>query len=345
MWRVFLAVVGSCFAAQAASGQDASKRPDPTGIARTIRSCIQSKWSEPAANYTVKVRLQLDRAGRLTAPIEIMNPSQEALARKAEQSAIRAIKACEPYELPPEHYSAWKVLILTLEPRPAAVADTKQVCSGLEDPEERLKSCARVIRGDPRAAWAYNERAWAYFKMGNAAQGLPDVEKSLELDPNLARALDTRAHIFEALGRREEAVADFRRALSVAEADTALKISSRAGLKRLGIPLPPDASVDGVADPSRQADITQSPENEEFGRNVKLALRGTMPKVYRNARVTVRLLLDEKGKLQEVRVVKNEGDAEMPRMVLDAVRRTTFPIPPKGATVGDRTFTVNYVYH
>ena len=217
MWRIFLAVVGSCLAVQAASGQDATKKPDPTWIARTIRACIQSKWSEPAAKYTVKVRLQLDRDGRLTAPIEIMNPSQQALARKAEQSAIRAIKACEPYELPPEHYSAWKVLILTLEPRPAAVADAKQVCSGLEDPEQRLKSCARIIRDDPRAAWAYNERAWAYFRMGKAAQGLPDVEKSLELDPNFARALDTRGHIFETLGRREEAAADFRRALSMAD--------------------------------------------------------------------------------------------------------------------------------
>jgi periplasmic protein TonB len=60
--------------------------------------------------------------------------------------------------------------------------------------------------------------------------------------------------------------------------------------------------------------------------------------------VTIRLLLDDEGKLQELRVIKNEGDAEMQRMVLDAARRPRFPIPPKGATIIDRTFVVNYVH-
>jgi Tetratricopeptide repeat len=62
---------------------------------------------------------------------------------------------------------------------------------------------------------AYNNRAWAYFNAGKAAQGLPDAERSLQLLPNNAHLLDTRGHIFEALGRREEAITDFRRALSI----------------------------------------------------------------------------------------------------------------------------------
>jgi tetratricopeptide (TPR) repeat protein len=44
------------------------------------------------------------------------------------------------------------------------------------------------------------------------------------------RALDTRGHIFEALGRREEAIADFRRALAKAP-DLQ---GSKDALKRLG---------------------------------------------------------------------------------------------------------------
>ena len=62
-------------------------------------------------------------------------------------------------------------------------------------------------------AWA--SRALAYLKAGKAAQALPDAERSLQLRPNHADTLDTRGHIFEALGRREEAIADFRRALSM----------------------------------------------------------------------------------------------------------------------------------
>ena len=73
-------------------------------------------------------------------------------------------------------------------------------------------------------------RAWVDFKAGRAAEGLADAEASLKLKPNAAQALDTRGHILEALGRREEAIADFRRALAIEP-----RLSgSRDGLKRLG---------------------------------------------------------------------------------------------------------------
>jgi tetratricopeptide (TPR) repeat protein len=81
------------------------------------------------------------------------------------------------------------------------------------------------------SAWAYNARAWAYFKAGKAVQGLPDAEKSLELRPNDAETLDTRGSIFETLGRKEEAIADFRKALRI---NSNLE-SSKEGLKRLGV--------------------------------------------------------------------------------------------------------------
>ncbi|MGO9486580.1 MAG: tetratricopeptide repeat protein [Rhodomicrobium sp.] len=87
------------------------------------------------------------------------------------------------------------------------------------------------MRLEPKNADAYNGRAWAYFKAGKAAQGLPDAEKSLELRPNDPGTLDTRGSIFEALGRREEAIGDFRRALS----KDPTKQSSKDGLKRLGV--------------------------------------------------------------------------------------------------------------
>jgi len=59
---------------------------------------------------------------------------------------------------------------------------------------------------------------------------LADADAALKLKPDAAPALDTRAHILEALGRREEAIADFRRALAIEP-----RLSgSREGLKRLG---------------------------------------------------------------------------------------------------------------
>jgi len=50
------------------------------------------------------------------------------------------------------------------------------------------------------------------------------------LEPDYAAALDTRGHIFEALGKREEAIADFRRAVA---SDPSME-GSRDALKRLG---------------------------------------------------------------------------------------------------------------
>jgi Tfp pilus assembly protein PilF len=64
---------------------------------------------------------------------------------------------------------------------------------------------------------------------------LADVEKSLELDPNNVYALDTRGNIYEALGRRDEAIADFRRALSVGADNPDVQTRGKEALKRLGV--------------------------------------------------------------------------------------------------------------
>jgi tetratricopeptide (TPR) repeat protein len=68
-----------------------------------------------------------------------------------------------------------------------------------------------------------------YAKAGRAAQGLADVEHALKLAPDEAQVFDARGHIFEALGRRDEAIADFRRALEI---EPFLR-SSQDALKRL----------------------------------------------------------------------------------------------------------------
>ena len=63
------------------------------------------------------------------------------------------------------------------------------------------------------------------------AFGLPDAEKAVSLQPKQAAFLETRAEIYEKLGRRADAIADYRAALAV---DTSLKLADD-GLKRLDI--------------------------------------------------------------------------------------------------------------
>jgi tetratricopeptide (TPR) repeat protein len=145
-------------------------------------------------------------------------------------------------------------------------------CLRSDDPATKRQACSDVIDRDPGAAWAYimragvliarsefepairdltigidlsppnvtpllagalNNRAWAYLKAGKAALGLPDADRSLQLRPDDTHTLDTRGHIYEALGRREEAIADFRRVLALSP-NAPVAAEARKALDRLG---------------------------------------------------------------------------------------------------------------
>ena len=56
-------------------------------------------------------------------------------------------------------------------------------------------------------------KTWAYFKWGRAQQGMPDVERSLQLDPFSPHTLDTRAHIHQTLGNQPSAIRDYETAM------------------------------------------------------------------------------------------------------------------------------------
>jgi len=76
----------------------------------------------------------------------------------------------------------------------------------------------------------YARRASAYLKAGKPAQALPDAEHALKLDGSLPVLLELRGLILEALGRRDDAIGDFRLALS----KRPNLQDSREALERLG---------------------------------------------------------------------------------------------------------------
>ncbi|MFM9940269.1 MAG: tetratricopeptide repeat protein [Hyphomicrobiaceae bacterium] len=71
------------------------------------------------------------------------------------------------------------------------------------------------IRLAPDFAVALNNRAWAYFKSGRGIRGLPDVERSLQLNPLSEHTWDTRAHIRQTMGQFDGAFADYERAVDI----------------------------------------------------------------------------------------------------------------------------------
>lgn len=70
-----------------------------------------------------------------------------------------------------------------------------------------------AIRLVPDFAVALNNRAWAYYKSGRAAKGLPDIEHSLRVQPTSPHSYDTRAHIRQEMGDPSGAFRDYEAAM------------------------------------------------------------------------------------------------------------------------------------
>jgi tetratricopeptide (TPR) repeat protein len=75
--------------------------------------------------------------------------------------------------------------------------------------------------------------AWVLLKSGQPTDGLVAAEASLKRTPNNSDALVVRGHIFEAMGRKEDAIADLRQALS-GESESAKQAEIKEALTRLG---------------------------------------------------------------------------------------------------------------
>jgi tetratricopeptide (TPR) repeat protein len=102
------------------------------------------------------------------------------------------------------------------------------------DFERALADISQVISFRPdseRIAYAYDARALVYLKMGQAASGLADADRAIELQSNAAGYYVTRAHLYEAVGRKQEAIADLRQARMLSPARTDIDDE----LKRLGV--------------------------------------------------------------------------------------------------------------
>jgi len=96
---------------------------------------------------------------------------------------------------------------------------------------------------------------------------------------------------------------------------------------------------------NRPAGITRSGENDEFGRGVIRALKKTMPPATgTKGRVTIKLILDERGNIATVKLVQGAGITELDQGVVFSAQQASFPFPPKNSTAADRTFLITYVY-
>jgi TonB family protein len=101
----------------------------------------------------------------------------------------------------------------------------------------------------------------------------------------------------------------------------------------------------GASSAIRPPGITRSGENDRFGRDVIRALKKTMPPPRGiKGRVTIRIFLNERGNIAKVQLVQSGGDSSLDESVVFSAHQASFPFPPNGATLADRTFLVTYIY-
>ena len=127
----------------------------------------------------------------------------------------------------------------SLAVRSAAYRKSGKSAEADADATQALGMATQLTAANPDGV-TYNLRAYVLHMIGRDADALPDAVKAAELYPEDPVAIDTRAVIHEALGRRDDAVADYRAALKLAQAqprsdfvDTYIWFSTQA-LQRLG---------------------------------------------------------------------------------------------------------------
>jgi tetratricopeptide (TPR) repeat protein len=81
--------------------------------------------------------------------------------------------------------------------------------------DDALEQFNRVVDIDPGYAEGWNQRATAYYLLGDLTQSMRDIKKTLNLEPRHFGALSGMALIFSQLGDHEAALQAYREVLRI----------------------------------------------------------------------------------------------------------------------------------
>lgn len=87
-----------------------------------LRRQISRCWNPPigvqgAEDLIVAIRISLRQDGSLSGPPEVDGSISGTTERVAAESALRAVRRCAPYQLPPDKYDTWRDIRVTFDPR------------------------------------------------------------------------------------------------------------------------------------------------------------------------------------------------------------------------------------
>jgi colicin import membrane protein len=87
-----------------------------------LRAQIQACWNPPigaadAPDLVVRVRVQLRPDGSLAGEPQLLNRGGSPYFQVAAESAMRAVRRCQPYSMPAAKYDVWRDVEVTFDPR------------------------------------------------------------------------------------------------------------------------------------------------------------------------------------------------------------------------------------
>lgn len=100
---------------------DALTISEKQALIAALRQQISRCWSPPggqsgAEMLTVRLNIELDQQGNLKGMPRTLNRESSPLFLIAEESAVRAVYDCQPYNLPTEHYTSWRSVNFKFDP-------------------------------------------------------------------------------------------------------------------------------------------------------------------------------------------------------------------------------------
>ena len=98
-----------------------------------------------------------------------------------------------------------------------------------------IEDLTNSIRLEPDFAQARMARAVAFLTTKDIEKALNDADEMVRRFPDSGIALETRAYILKAIGRRDDAIAEYRKALEVEPDNLELTNEIEATLRKLGV--------------------------------------------------------------------------------------------------------------
>ena len=138
------------------------------------------------------------------------------------------------------------ILAITARGLPAQINAPLAACAD-GSLEAKIAACTKAIEEkklDPVIiSIAYTNRGRWYVEKTQVDKAIADFSRAIAIDARAAPAFFHRAQLHAAAGRKEQAIADFKKVLEMSPGDAA----TREGLKKLGVEPPalPTPSGDG----------------------------------------------------------------------------------------------------